>query len=163
MLSFTKSCQAGKTFLHTLFFFLLVSQISFAKWVQTNRPNGDPVLALAISGNNIFAGTWRNGVGQRPISEMTAVETNNDNLPTEFALEQNFPNLFNPSTKLKCSVTQALIVQIKVYDVLDNEIETVINEEKPAGTYEVTWYAEKLPGGVYFYQLRTGKFIQTRK
>jgi hypothetical protein len=52
---------------------------------------------------------------------------------------------------------------IKVFDVLGNEIETLVNEEKPVGTYEVTWYAENLPSGVYFYQLRAGNFMESKK
>jgi len=83
--------------------------------------------------------------------------------PSEFILEQNFPNPFNPSTKIKYSVPQSSNVVIKVYDILGNEIETLVNEEKPAGTYELTWYAEGLSSGVYFYQLKAGEFIQTKK
>ena len=52
---------------------------------------------------------------------------------------------------------------IKVFDILGNEIESLVNEEKPAGTYEITWYAEGLPSGVYFYRLQARDFIQTKK
>jgi hypothetical protein len=78
-------------------------------------------------------------------------------------LSQNYPNPFNPSTKIKYSVPNSSQVVIKIFDILGNEIETLVNEEKPAGTYEVTWYAEQLPSGVYFYQLRAGSFVQTKK
>ena len=78
-------------------------------------------------------------------------------------LSQNFPNPFNPSTKIRYSVTQSTNVVIKVFDVLGNEIETFVNEEKPAGTYELKWNAANLPSGVYFYQLRSGDFIETKK
>ena len=54
-------------------------------------------------------------------------------------------------------------VTLKIFDVLGNEIETLVNEEKPVGTYEVTWYAENLPSGVYSYQLKTGSFLETKK
>jgi len=54
-------------------------------------------------------------------------------------------------------------VIIKVFDVLGNEIETLVNEEKSVGIYEITWHAENLPSGVYFYQLKEGDYIQTRK
>ena len=54
-------------------------------------------------------------------------------------------------------------VQTKVFDVFGNEIETLVNEEKPAGTYELNWNAENLPSGVYFYQLKAGDFIETKK
>ena len=54
-------------------------------------------------------------------------------------------------------------MSLVVYAVLGNEIETLVNEEKPAGTYELKWYAENLPSGVYFYQLRAGSFVETKK
>ena len=84
-------------------------------------------------------------------------------LPTEYSLIQNYPNPFNPSTKIKYSIPQTSQVQIKVFDVLGNEIETLVNEEKPAGTYELNWNAASLPSGVYFYQLRAGSFVKTKK
>jgi photosystem II stability/assembly factor-like uncharacterized protein len=80
-----------------------------------------------------------------------------------FSLEQNYPNPFNPSTKIKYSVSQFSKVELIVYDVLGNEIEKLVNEEKLAGSYEVTWYAASLPSGVYFYHLRAGEFISTKK
>ncbi len=94
-----------------------------------------------------------------------------EELPTQFLLSQNYPNPFNPSTKIMYSVPQSSNVIIKVFDVLGNEIETLINEEKPVGTYEITWFAESLPSGVYFYQLKAGSpstgsgqvFVETKK
>ena len=83
--------------------------------------------------------------------------------PTEFLLSQNFPNPFNPATNIKYSIPAISHVRIIVYDVLGGEIETLVNEEKPAGNHELTWNAAKLPTGVYFYQLRAGDFIQTKK
>jgi hypothetical protein len=93
-------------------------------------------------------------------SDEVTVEVNNQ---LQFPLFQNYPNPFNPSTKINYSVSQTSQVQIKVFDVLGTEIETLVNEEKPSGTYEVTWYAENLPSGVYFYQIRTGSFVETKK
>ncbi|MEJ2103521.1 MAG: T9SS type A sorting domain-containing protein [Ignavibacteriaceae bacterium] len=52
---------------------------------------------------------------------------------------------------------------MKIFDILGNEIETLVKEEKPAGTYEITWYANNLPSGVYFYQLKSGSFVETKK
>jgi hypothetical protein len=83
--------------------------------------------------------------------------------PLTFSLIQNYPNPFNPSTKIKYSISQSSQVQIKVFDILGNEIETLVNEEKPVGTYELTWNAEALPSGVYFYQLKAGSFVETKK
>jgi hypothetical protein len=93
----------------------------------------------------------------------TFVNISNSNLRLAFELEQNYPNPFNPSTKINYSVPQLSQVQIKVFDVLGNEIETLVNEEKPAGTYELTWNAANLPSGVYFYRIQAGSFIDTKK
>ena len=91
------------------------------------------------------------------------VENENKTIPVAFRLDQNYPNPFNPSTKIKYLIPQSSNVVIKVYDILGNEIETLVNEEKQIGTYEITWYAENLPSGVYFYQLRAGDFVETKK
>ena len=119
------------------------------------------VTALAVSSEHIFAGTA--GVWRRPLSEITSVEEQIDEIPTEFLLSNNYPNPFNPSTKIKYSIPQSSTVIIKVFDVLGNEIETLVNEEKPAGTYEITWFVENFPSGVYFYQVKADSFIETKK
>jgi hypothetical protein len=99
---------------------------------------------------------------------VTNVKDNFSSSPELFILKQNYPNPFNPSTTIRYSIPanvngQTSNVILKVYDVLGNEIATLVNEEKPAGTYEVTWYAGQLPSGVYFYQLKAGNFIDTKK
>ncbi|OGU77134.1 MAG: hypothetical protein A2W11_11305 [Ignavibacteria bacterium RBG_16_35_7] len=86
-----------------------------------------------------------------------------DEVPAEFLLTQNYPNPFNPSTKIRYSVPKSSNVIIKVFDILGNEIETLANEEKPAGTYEINWYAANLPSGIYFYTINAGSFIETKK
>ncbi|RKY99466.1 MAG: hypothetical protein DRQ13_02200, partial [Ignavibacteriae bacterium] len=84
-------------------------------------------------------------------------------LPAEYALEQNFPNPFNPTTKIKYSIPQPANVVIKVYDVLGNEIATLVNEEKPVGSFEVEFDASKLVSGIYFYRLQAGNYVETKK
>ena len=110
----------------------------------------------AVGDNGTIIHTTNGGVSF--VQEEQIIE-----LPTKFLLSQNYPNPFNPSTKIKYSVPQVSQVQIKVFDVLGNEIETLVNEEKPVGTYEITWYAEGLPSGVYFYQIKAGSFVETKK
>ena len=90
--------------------------------------------------------------------------------PIVFALDQNYPNPFNPITKIKYTIPDAskvmgegLLVKLQVYDVLGNEIVTLVNEEKPAGKYEVIFNAAGLPSGVYLYQLKAGEFKSVRK
>ena len=86
----------------------------------------------------------------------------------EFYLSQNYPNPFNPSTNIQYSVNITQKVTLKVYDLLSREIVTLVNEEKPAGTYEVEFSSHSgtvnnLASGIYFYRLKAGSFVQTKK
>jgi len=83
--------------------------------------------------------------------------------PENIELFQNYPNPFNPSTSIQYEISSNQFVSLKVYDVLGNEIVTLVNEEKPAGTYEVEFDATELTSGIYFYKLTAGPFIQTNK
>ncbi len=134
-------------------------------WTDVNSglPNTG-VLALTISGTNLFAGSAGSGVWRRPLSEMiTDVEDHSSEIPYQFILEQNYPNPFNPSTTINFSLPSSEFVTLKVYDVLGNEVATLVNEEKPPGTYEITWYAVNLPSGIYFYKIQSGSFLETKK
>ncbi|MBK7631175.1 MAG: T9SS type A sorting domain-containing protein [Ignavibacteriales bacterium] len=84
-------------------------------------------------------------------------------IPNQFYLSQNYPNPFNPSTKISWQSPIAGNQTLKIYDVLGNEVETLVNEYKPAGSYEVEFNASSLSSGIYFYKLQAGEFIQTRK
>ena len=99
----------------------------------------------------------------KSVQSVSVVPVEMTTFATSFVLQQNYPNPFNPSTKIKYSVPQMLQVEIKVYDVLGNEIVTLVNDEKPIGNYQVSFNASNLPSGVYFYQLRAGDFIETKK
>lgn len=83
--------------------------------------------------------------------------------PEAFALYQNYPNPFNPSTMIRYSIPTLEFVALKVYDVLGNEVATLVNEEKSAGSYEVEFDASHLSSGIFFYELITGSFIETKK
>ena len=82
-----------------------------------------------------------------------------------FNLSQNYPNPFNPSTKIKFTIPGSGVsfVQLKVYDALGNEIKSLINEDKSSGTYSVTFNAAGLSSGVYYYSLKTGNLVETKK
>jgi len=98
-----------------------------------------------------------------PSTALTAVENTFGSAPVEFSLFQNYPNPFNPSTNIEFRIADFGFVSLKVYDVLGNEIATLINEEKSAGTYEVEFSAEALTSGIYFYSLTAGSFTETKK
>ncbi len=84
-------------------------------------------------------------------------------IPKEFYLYQNYPNPFNPVTTIRYYIPKAGLVNLKVYDLLGREIAILINEEKPAGRYEVEFNGAGLPSGVYFYTLQSGNFKETKK
>ena len=84
-------------------------------------------------------------------------------IPSEYNLAQNYPNPFNPSTTIKYSLSNPEIVTLKIFDVLGKEVATLVNEQKPAGDYEVNFHAEQLVSGVYYYKLIAGDFVSTKK
>ncbi len=109
---------------------------------------------------------WIDGGGST-----SGISENKNDLPSGFNLSQNYPNPFNPTTKIKYTIPnviasgtkQTQLVTLKVFDVLGNEIVTLVNEEKPAGSYEMNFKAKGLSSGIYFYKLQTGSFVETRK
>mgnify|MGYP005839630877 CR=1 FL=1 len=90
----------------------------------------------------------------------------NDNLqdqPSNFALYQNYPNPFNPLTNISYTIPASSFITLKVYDVLGNEIRTLVNEEKSKGNYEMEFNAIDLPSGIYFYRFQSANFVETKK
>ena len=85
------------------------------------------------------------------------------NAPYTFSLSQNYPNPFNPTTLIKFSIPVKGNVTLKVYDIIGNEVATLVNENKDAGTFEVNFSAEDLSSGIYLYQLKSSSFIETKK
>ncbi len=93
--------------------------------------------------------------------------------PERYQLEQNYPNPFNPTTSIQYTISNRQFVSLKVYDILGNEVAILVNSEKPAGVYEVEWNANRFisgvsagggyASGVYFYQLQTEGYIETKK
>ena len=82
-----------------------------------------------------------------------------EEIPNKFMLSQNYPNPFNPNTQIRFSIPETELVSLIVFDVLGNEVATLVNEERPAGTYEIMWNAADLSSGVYLYQIKAGEFI----
>jgi hypothetical protein len=119
----------------------------------------DTIAYDATSNHNdgtISGATW-------VISVVLPVEQTINGIPEAFSLDQNYPNPFNPSTKISWQSPIGSHQTLKVYDVLGNEVTTLVNEEKPAGSYEVNWDASNLSTGVYFYRLQAGSFSETKK
>ncbi len=155
---------------------LIKTDTSLIKYTSLNEYNTDDIYIGSLW-NGYSAYRFKGGLDEiriynRALSAsevndiynfVTSVENNVNKLPEEFALSQNYPNPFNPSTKIKYSVTLSSNVVIKVYDVLGDEVATLVNEEKPAGEYKVEFDGIKLSSGIYFYQLKAGSYIETKK
>ena len=114
--------------------------------------------------NSMKVGFWEQ-VGSL-ITDVDAIDIKL--LPNQFYLYQNYPNPFNPSTKIRYTIPAVgtslmKFVQLKVYDVLGNEVTTLVNEEKPTGYYEVNFNASQLASGIYFYKIQAGSFVSTKK
>jgi hypothetical protein len=155
--------------------------------LEMNAWGADSINAGYITGNSITARLWSNqtnieyhtnisfeigdgnfgnGLFSRIAIEGSSIVTVPDEeAPTlrSFSISQNYPNPFNPSTKIKFSVPKSSHVQIRVFDILGNEVATLVNERKNEGLYEITFDASALSSGVYFYTLRAGDFVGTKK
>jgi len=126
----------------------------------------DNKIVLIGNSNGNFATIRVNATSISSIKEFPNLE-----LPEEFILEQNYPNPFNPSTSIQYTISVKQFVQLKVYDILGGEVVTLVNEEQPAGIYEVEFSTtggpassiKNLASGIYFYKLTAGDFVQTRK
>jgi hypothetical protein len=108
----------------------------------------------------------------RECTTITNVESYTNEYPTIFVLSNNYPNPFNPATNIKYQIPEISFVTIKIYDLLGNEMSTLVSDEKPAGYYEIEFDATTLPSGIYFYRLQavpTGRqgsgqsFVETKK
>lgn len=84
-------------------------------------------------------------------------------LPSQYSLEQNYPNPFNPSTTIEFSIPKPSYVTLKVFNVLGNEMATLVNGRIQPGIHSVRWNASGVPSGVYFCRLAAGEFSGARK
>lgn len=114
--------------------------------------NGDGIIddSLAVNKNSI-------------ITSVKSNEYEEVIIPKNFSLSQNYPNPFNPSTTIKYTIPKQSKVTLKVFDVLGSELATLINKEQPQGNYEVEFDGKDLTSGIYFYKLKAGDFIETKK
>ncbi len=124
----------------------------------TNTPDERVTVWSSLIGSSNF-----NLIGSFWPHLPSAVEDESEDALNSYQLFQNYPNPFNPFTRIQYQVPSVSHISLKVYDVLGNEVTALVNEEKSAGVYEVEFDASQLSSGIYFYKLRAGNFIQTKK
>ena len=145
--------------LHKIFF----SSDQGNTWHSENFPL-ETLTSLFFSDTYIWWVTGQNSLLLKNTnSGITNIQEFRSLLPDNISLSQNYPNPFNPNTKISYSVANLSKVILKVYDILGREVVTLVNEEKPAGRYEVNFNASNLASGVYFYQIKAGEFIMSKK
>ena len=138
-------------------------------WTVYNESNsGLPdnfIFSLAIDGNgNKWIGTVGGGLAIYKDGGVVSVQENEHNkFPIDFSLSQNYPNPFNPTTKIRWQSPVSSHQKLKIYDVLGNEIATLVDEFREAGKYEIEFDGSNFSSGVYFYKMSAGDFFETKK
>ena len=147
--------------------FLSTNDGSLWQEISTGLPapsaSANLVYSLAINNGILFAGVQGNSVWKRPLSEITAIEPVETNLPGEFELKQNYPNPFNPSTNIEFSIIKRGIVKLSVYNVTGRLVRQLVDVELNAGTYKVSFEAAGISSGAYFYELESSGSRITKK
>ena len=120
---------------------------------------GRPVEFTAV----VSSGGYPFWVGRFATDLVTGIEETEDALPRVFALQQSYPNPFNPSTQIRYELPHASYVTLKVFNTLGQEVSTLVDEHRPAGVHTIRFDASGLVSGVYLYRLEAGNFVQARK
>lgn len=133
-------------------------------WTQVNDGlTCTQILSLVIdSAGYVYAGTKGGSIFKTTYSSISSAERSED-FQTTFNLLQNYPNPFNNTTVIKYSIPVEGLVKLKIYNILGQEVKTLVNEAKQTGNYEVTFNSENLTSGVYLYKLTSGEFKETKK
>jgi len=142
------------------------------KWVARYNGNSlDKAYSIALDGSgNVYVTGWSylSGTNEdyctiKYVQTPTGLQAIGNEIPKEFKLIQNYPNPFNPITKIKFDLPKNVNVKLTLYDMLGREVETIVNEQLNAGSYEVTFDGTKYTSGVYYYRLNAGDFVETKK
>jgi Secretion system C-terminal sorting domain len=128
--------------------------------VAVNPAQNGEMYGFSMLANS---GSWGSGIHIFAFHNLTGIQNLGTEIPKTYSLKQNYPNPFNPTTDIDFSVPKSGVVKLVVYDVLGNEVSTVVNKSMEAGTYQVTFDASSIASGVYFYKLIAGDFISTKK
>jgi photosystem II stability/assembly factor-like uncharacterized protein len=131
-------------------------------WSEFETPDSSTIFDLQFTDARNGYAVGYDGVILKFDPTLVGVEMEWDQ-PNNFTLYQNYPNPFNPLTSISYVIGIRQFVSLKIYDVLGNEILLLIDEEQSAGNYSIDFDASGLPSGIYFYQLRAGEFVQTKK
>ncbi len=134
-------------------------------WIQQTSPTTEALKTVYCNDTNNVYAAGNNGIIVRTQNggSFVGIEPVSNEIPGQFSLNQNYPNPFNPVTRISFDIPVQSFVKLTVYDILGNEISTLIKEDLSAGRYEAEFDATELPTGTYFYRLNAGNFSETKK
>ena len=132
-------------------------------WINRSQGFVKNVLSLAFSDYYVFAESIIDGIYRRSIADIVDVHNISSQVPENFSLSQNYPNPYNPSTKINFSLPLKTYVKLKVYNSIGKEVASLVNENLNAGTYQYEFNAENLSSGIYYYTLETESFSETKR
>jgi len=139
--------------------FLFESTDYGESWNFLEQQDGNEIYYMTVVDNKLLAGKF---FGLWYL-DLNTTGVNDDIISDGFVLHQNYPNPFNPATKISYSIPQGGFVSLKIYDILGKEIYTLVNSEMKAGSHQIEFNGSNLASGVYYYQLRSGNFSETKK
>jgi len=141
--------------------------------IQVSLTNLFTLNSVSLADSGIYYYRIKNSIAPdltlygRPIhlrvSGTTHIEDPRPDLPVQFRLYQNYPNPFNAVTQIQMDIPKSCDVTLQIYDLLGKKIATIVDEQKQPGNYQVKWYPESISSGIYFYQLKAGDFVETKK
>ena len=141
-------------------------------WKTTNLSNpfevgffdiGDLPESVAVSGGLAYVALPRNGLYLIQNDLLTALDPHFSSLPEQFQLMQNYPNPFNPKTVISWQLPVGSNVEISIYNILGQKIETLLNKYMPAGYHEIKFNGQNLPSGIYLYRIEAGEWTDVKK
>ena len=127
-------------------------------WTIPNKPSNQCLIRITEVPDGIVVTESESVFTINPLTSVKETV-----IPKEFSLAQNFPNPFNPTTSIEYSVPGNEYVSLKVFDILGNEVATLVNEQKAPGVYKIDFNASSLSSGIYFYKMQSGKFLKIKK
>ena len=136
------------------------------KWVlPSGLPQYPRIYAVLDEGNSITEIHENNNKGFNVlgIQTISGIEDANYTAPVNYVLYQSYPNPFNPTTNIKYSIPKSSKVSLKIYDILGREVTSLVDKYEKSGTYTIRFTAKNLASGVYFYRIKAGNFVQTKK
>jgi photosystem II stability/assembly factor-like uncharacterized protein len=143
---------------------IFVSHNRGESWTAINDGLTSSIItAIGVAEPWLFCGDDSGLVWRRKLSEVASADRLSDIVPSQLKLAQNYPNPFRPSTTIEFSVPQSGFVSLRVFNLFGAVVSTLVSEELRPGVYKTSWDAGGLAGGVYFYRLEQGRYVETKK